>query len=472
MTDDTTNNNGPDQKLDQIFDPELISRYDLAGPRYTSYPTAVQFHEEFSEADYRRQVAASNAAGGPLSLYVHIPFCNTVCYFCACNKIITANRKRAVPYLDDLFKEIELQGALFDSSRPVDQLHWGGGTPTYIDRDQRAELWSRLAANFNLHDDDSGEYSIEIDPREIDPKGIGELRELGFNRISFGVQDIDPAVQKAVNRLQPWDLTQEIFYAARDAGFHSISLDLIYGLPHQTSGSFAATLDEVIKLSPDRLSVFNYAHMPQLFKVQKQINDADLPSAAEKLAILKNSTEQLTEANYRYIGMDHFARPDDELARAQDNGTLYRNFQGYSTHSECDLVALGNTGIGMVGRSYSQNEKGLPEYHERIADGKIPVFRGVELTDDDLLRRDVITRLICDFSLDFAGVESRHGIQFADYFAAELQVLKSMQRDGLLQVDSHAIRVHPGGRLLIRNICMVFDQYLPKATQQRFSRVI
>jgi len=460
------------QKHDQIFDAELISRYDLAGPRYTSYPTAVQFHDGFGEADYRRQVEATNARGGPLSIYVHIPFCNTVCYFCACNKIITANRKRAVPYLTDLYREIELQGELFDRSRPVDQLHWGGGTPTYIDRDQRAGLWGKLAEHFNLHSDDSGEYSIEIDPREIDPKGIAELRGLGFNRISFGVQDIDPAVQKAVNRLQPWELTQEIFHAARDAGYHSISLDLIYGLPHQTRDSFAATLAEVIKLGPDRLSVFNYAHMPQLFKVQKQINDADLPSAAEKLAILKSSTEQLLGAGYRYIGMDHFARPDDELALAQDNGTLYRNFQGYSTHSECDLVALGNTGIGMVGRSYSQNEKGLPDYHERIANGEIPVFRGVELTDDDLLRRDVITRLICDFGLDFAGIEARHNIQFGDYFAAELQALQTMQQDGLLEFDAKSIRVHPGGRLLIRNICMVFDRYLPKATQQRFSKVI
>jgi len=460
------------QKHDQIFDAELIHRYDLVGPRYTSYPTAVQFHDGFGEADYRRQAEATNAHGGPLSIYVHIPFCNTVCYFCACNKIITANRKRAVPYLADLYREIELQGELFDRSRPVDQLHWGGGTPTYIDRDQRAELWGKLAEHFNLHGDDSGEYSIEIDPREIDPKGIAELRGLGFNRISFGVQDIDPAVQKAVNRLQPWELTQEIFHAARDAGYHSISLDLIYGLPHQTRDSFAATLAEVIKLGPDRLSVFNYAHMPQLFKVQKQINDADLPSAAEKLAILKSSTEQLLGAGYRYIGMDHFARPDDELALAQDNGTLYRNFQGYSTHSECDLVALGNTGIGMVGRSYSQNEKGLPDYHERIANGEIPVFRGVELTDDDLLRRDVITRLICDFGLDFAGIEARHNIQFGDYFAAELQALQTMQQDGLLEFDAKSIRVHPGGRLLIRNICMVFDRYLPKATQQRFSKVI
>ena len=457
---------------DQIFDEALIARYNLSGPRYTSYPTAVQFHDGFGEQDYLRQVADTNAKGGPLSIYVHIPFCNTVCYFCACNKIITANRKRAVPYLADLFKEIELQGGLFDRSRPVDQLHWGGGTPTYIDRDQRAKLWAMLAENFNLHDDDSGEYSIEIDPREIDPEGIRELRDLGFNRISFGVQDIDPAVQKAVNRIQPWELTQEIFYAARDAGFHSISLDLIYGLSHQTQASFSATLAEVIKLSPDRLSVFNYAHMPQMFKVQKQIKDADLPSAAEKLAILKSSTEQLLEAGYRYIGMDHFAKPDDELALAQDNGTLYRNFQGYSTHAECDLVAMGNTGIGMVGRSYSQNEKGLEDYHQRIERGEVPLFRGVELTDDDLLRRDVITQLICNFSLNFAAVSAKHQIEFGDYFADELKALKVMQQDGLLDLDNSSIQVRPGGRLLIRNICMVFDRYLPKATEQRFSKVI
>ncbi len=460
------------QLLEQIFDDELIARYDLAGPRYTSYPTAVQFHEGFGEAEYRRQVEATNRAAGPLSIYVHIPFCNTVCYFCACNKIITANRKRALPYLDDLHREIELQSQLFDPGRKVDQLHWGGGTPTYINSDQRAELWQKLASHFNLHGDDSGEYSIEIDPREIDPAGIAGLRTLGFNRISFGVQDIDPAVQKAVNRIQPWPLTAEIFHAARDSGYHSISLDLIYGLPHQSQDSFATTLDEVIKLGPDRLSVFNYAHMPQLFKVQKQIKDADLPSAAEKLAILKNSTEQLLDAGYRYIGMDHFAKPDDELALAQDNGTLYRNFQGYSTHSECDLVALGNTGIGMVGRSYSQNEKGLEAYHQRIQRGEIPLFRGIELSDDDLLRREVITQLICNFMLDFADIESRYAINFGEYFANELATLKTMERDGLLLLEGRGVQVKPGGRLLIRNICMVFDHYLPKASQQRFSRVI
>ncbi len=456
----------------QIFDGELISRYDLTGPRYTSYPTAVQFTEDFGEADYYAQAEQSNQGGNPLSLYVHIPFCNTVCYFCACNKIITANRKRAIPYLDDLHREIALQGKLFDSSRPVDQLHWGGGTPTYIGADQRLALMETLARHFKLHTDDSGEYSIEIDPREIDPEGIAGLRKLGFNRISFGVQDIEPSVQKAVNRIQPWELTQEIFHAARDAGFHSISLDLIYGLPNQTRGNFAATLEEVIKLAPDRLSIFNYAHLPQLFKVQKQINETELPSAAEKLSILKTSTEQLTEANYRYIGMDHFAKPDDELAVAQQNGTLYRNFQGYSTHSECDLVALGNTGIGMVGRSYSQNAKGLEEYHSHIERGEIPIFRGIKLSNDDLLRRDVITRLICDFALDFGSIASRHKIDFKNYFAAELEQIQAMQADGLLQLEDHSIKVNPGGRLLIRNICMVFDRYLPEAAQQRFSRVI
>ena len=459
-------------KGNEIFDAELISRYDLAGPRYTSYPTAVQFHDQFGEDDYRRQAEASNASGRPLSLYMHIPFCNTVCYYCACNKIITANRKRAIPYLNDLFKEIELQGALFDRSRPVDQLHWGGGTPTYINRDQRAALMAQLGKHFNLRSDDSGEYSIELDPREIDPEGIAELRELGFNRVSFGVQDIDPAVQRAVNRLQSWQRTREIFEAAREAEFHSISLDLIYGLPEQTADSFAVTLDEVIKLNPDRLSVFNYAHLPHLFKVQKQIREEALPSAAEKLAILERTTQQLIDADYRYIGMDHFARPNDELAIAQNGGTLYRNFQGYSTHSDCDLVALGNTGIGMVGSSYSQNARGLEEYHQRLEQGELPIFRGVELSADDLLRREVITRLICDFRLDFAAIGSQFNIRFQDYFEAELTALQVMAQDGLLTLNAAGVCVQPQGRLLIRNVCMVFDRYLGQTSGQRFSKVI
>jgi oxygen-independent coproporphyrinogen-3 oxidase len=456
------------------FDPDLIRRYDASGPRYTSYPTAVQFTEAFTAARYRELAAASNAGEhpAPLSLYFHIPFCDTVCFYCACNKIITKNRKRAVPYLAQLFHEIEMQGALFDRDRPVDQLHWGGGTPTFISHAQMRDLMRVTGEHFQLRGDDSGEYSIEVDPREADAETIGLLRELGFNRLSLGVQDFDPAVQKAVNRIQSERETWAVLDAARQEGFKSVSVDLIYGLPRQSLDSFAATLDKVIAVAPDRLSVFNYAHLPQLFKTQRQIDASQLPSAEEKLAILGLTIEKLTAAGYLYIGMDHFARPDDELAVAQREGTLYRNFQGYSTHADCDLVAMGATAISKVGDSYSQNLKGLEDYAARIDAGELAVFRGVELDADDLLRREVITRLICNFELDVAAIEAGFGIGFEDYFADSLRALEAFAADGLLEFSPRRLRVLPRGRLLIRNICMQFDRYLKGGGEQRFSKVI
>ena len=318
------------------FDLELIKRYDKAGPRYTSYPTAVEFNESFDEASYKEQITLSNQRGGPLSLYFHLPFCDTVCFYCACNKIITKNRKHAEPYLANLHKEIAMQGALFDKNRVVEQLHWGGGTPTFISHDQMRELMRVTRQHFNLADDSVGEYSIEIDPREASAETIKVLREIGFNRISLGVQDFNPTVQKAVNRIQSEEETLAVIDAARQEGFRSVSLDLIYGLPHQTPESFAETLDKVIAFNPERLSVFNYAHMPEMFKVQRQMRSEDLPSPEVKLEILQQSIEQLSNAGYVYIGMDHFAKPDDDLAIAQRENKLYRNFQGYSTHSECD----------------------------------------------------------------------------------------------------------------------------------------
>lgn len=460
------------------FDPDLIRRYDASGPRYTSYPTAVQFTESFTAARYRDIARATNAAAdgagrpAPLSLYFHIPFCDTVCFYCACNKVITKNRKRAVPYLEQLFREIALQGALFDRSRPVDQLHWGGGTPTFISHDQMRALMRVTGEHFQLRDDDSGEYSIEVDPREADAETVGVLRELGFNRLSLGVQDFDPAVQKAVNRIQSEQETWAVMEAARREGFKSVSVDLIYGLPLQSVAGFSATLDKVIAAGPDRLSVFNYAHLPQLFKTQRQLDAALLPSAETKLAILGLTIEKLTAAGYLYIGMDHFARPDDELAVAQRDGTLYRNFQGYSTHADCDLVAMGATAISKVGDSYSQNLKTLDDYAARIDSGELAVFRGVELDADDKLRRDVITRLICNFELDYAPVEARFGIDFPVYFAAPLHALESFAADGLLELGERSLRVLPRGRLLIRNICMQFDRYLSGGGEQRFSKVI
>ncbi len=459
-----------DQSL--VFDPVLIRRYDTSGPRYTSYPTAVQFHEGFTDADYRAAALATNSAASPLSLYFHIPFCDTVCFYCGCNKVVTNDRSRAAPYLARLFKEIEMQGALFDRSRTVDQLHWGGGTPTFISHDEMRELMRVTGEYFTLRNDDSGEYSIEIDPREVGAETVALLREIGFNRMSMGVQDFDPQVQKAVNRIQSEEETLAVLAEARRVGFKSVSIDLIYGLPFQSVASFARTLDKIIAVNPDRLSVFNYAHLPELFKPQRRINEADLPSPAEKLDILSMTIERLAQAGYVYIGMDHFAKPDDELAIAQRSRTLYRNFQGYSTHADCDLIAMGTTAIGKVGNTYSQNVRGIDDYYQRLDAGQLPVFRGIELSDDDVLRREIITQLICHFELDIPAIERQFGISYHAYFNREQEDLLSMQNDGLLQIDERHIHVLPAGRLLIRNICMVFDAYLREKAGQRYSKVI
>jgi len=460
-----------DQSL--VFDLELINKYDYSGPRYTSYPTAPQFHEGFGEDDYRAVALRSNQAGKPLSLYFHIPFCDTVCFYCACNKIATKDRGMAVGYLERLHREIAMQGELFHRDRRVEQLHWGGGTPTFISHDQMRELMRVTGEYFTLADDDSGEYSIEIDPREATPETIGMLREVGFNRLSLGVQDLDPKVQQAVNRIQSEQETMAVLDAAKQYGFRSVSIDLIYGLPFQTAESFVRTLDRIIDVGPDRLSVFNYAHLPERFKPQRRINEKELPSPQQKLDILKMTIDHLGEAGYVYIGMDHFARPNDELSVAQREGTLYRNFQGYSTHSDCDLVAMGVTSISMVGSSYSQNVRDLEAYYERIDSGRLPVFRGVELTQDDLIRRDVITQLICNFHLDLSTAEKTWDIRFDEYFADEQARLRDLAGDGLIAMDDRRIQVLPRGRLLIRNVCMIFDRYLPPVTQQKnFSRVI
>jgi len=459
-----------DQSL--VFDLPLINKYDQAGPRYTSYPTAPQFHGGFGPDEYRKISQGTNASGNPLSLYFHIPFCDTVCFYCACNKVVTKDRSKGGEYLNRLHKEIAMQGALFDRDRTVDQLHWGGGTPTFISHEEMRELMRVTGEHFTLLDDDTGEYSIEVDPREASPETIGLLREIGFNRLSLGVQDFEERVQQAVNRIQSDKQTMEVLEAARTEGFRSISVDLMYGLPFQTVETFTRTLDRIIEVGPDRLSVFNYAHLPERFMPQRRINEADLPSPAVKLDILKLTIEHLGKAGYVYIGMDHFARPDDELTIAQQDGTLYRNFQGYSTHADCDLVGLGVTSIGMVSNTYSQNVRTMDEYYERIDAGQLPVFRGFELSQDDLIRRDVITRLICHFVLDFTKLEVQWGIKFADYFAEELEQLQGMANDGLLELDEKGIRVMPRGRLLIRNICMVFDYYLKQKNDTKFSRVI
>jgi len=456
-----------------LFDPELIAKYDQSGPRYTSYPTAVQFHEGFDEAAYRRVVRESNASGSPLSLYFHIPFCDTICFYCACNKVATKDRSMAADYLARVYEELRMQSELIDPSRVVTQLHWGGGTPTFISHDEMRELVAQTRRYFTLLDDDSGEYSIEIDPREAQGDTVKLLRELGFNRMSLGVQDFDERVQKAVNRIQTKQETLSVLQAARDEGFRSISIDLIYGLPFQSVESFAKTLDQILEVDPDRLSVFNYAHLPERFKPQRRINESELPEAQVKLDILQMTIDKLSSAGYVYIGMDHFAKPGDELVKAQENGTLYRNFQGYSTHSDCDLLGIGVTSIGMVGPCYAQNMRSLDEYYQRIDSGHLPIFKGVELSRDDLIRRDVITRLICHFNLQMADVESQWKIDFRDYFADALNRLAGMQADGLVEIGETAIRVPPKGRLLIRNICMQFDAYLnSQAAKGSFSKVI
>ena len=454
------------------FDEALIKRYNQSGPRYTSYPTAVQFDESFGIKDYQQAAQRSNQSERGLSLYFHIPFCDTVCFFCACNKVWTRDRSKTKPYLERLFKEIEMQAELFDSNRMVEQLHWGGGTPTFLNTDEMAQLMAKTRQHFNLYDDDSGEYSIEIDPREASRESVKLLRELGFNRMSLGVQDFNPEVQKAVNRIQTKEETFEVLEGAREAGFLSVNVDLIYGLPKQTEKGFIETLDLVLEAEPDRFSIFNYAHMPSMFPTQKKMNEADMPSADEKLAILHSATERLLEAGYVYIGMDHFAKPDDELAIAQRNETLYRNFQGYSTHAECDLVGMGATSISLINNTYAQNYKSLAEYYEAVDNNSLAVFRGVQLSEDDELRRDVITRLISHFHLNFASVNEQWGIHFAEYFSAELLRLQPMAEDGLITLTDEDVYVSAAGRLLIRNICMVFDAYLQQGTENRFSKVI
>ncbi len=456
-----------------VWDRDLIARYDLSGPRYTSYPTAPQFHGEFGVAQLTSAIARSNASGRPLSLYFHIPFCSRVCYFCACNKIVTANRKRSQPYLERLFKELAMQAELFDVTRLVNQLHWGGGTPTFLTDDQIRQLMAETRRNFKLLDDDRGEYSIELHPGDTNVQTVRCLREIGFNRLSMGVQDFHPRVQKAVNRFNSVEQVRELVDAARTEGFQSISMDLIYGLPFQRWETFRRTLDRIIELSPDRLSVFNYAHMPHLFKTQNQIDERALPEPAEKLKIIEFASEKLLTAGYIYIGMDHFAKPNDELAVAQRQGRLQRNFQGYATHGNCDMLGFGVSAIAAIDNVFAQNHKQLDHYYAAIDAGELPVARGVERTHDDQIRREAIMMLICQFSLDFRQIEGKFEICFADYFADELAALGEMERDGLVTVGEHGIEVLPAGRLIIRRICMVFDVYTrPQRHHVRYSKII
>ncbi|CAM2179652.1 Oxygen-independent coproporphyrinogen III oxidase [Paraburkholderia sacchari] len=457
---------------DLLFRPDLLAKYGTNGPRYTSYPTALQFREDFDLDQYRRAASDPGAAETDLSLYFHIPFCDTVCFYCGCNKVATKNRKRSKPYVQQLVREIELQAALFDTTRPVSQLHWGGGTPTFLSLEEMSTLMAATREHFALRPDSEGEYSIEIDPREASAETIAHLRTLGFNRLSLGVQDFDPVVQRAINRIQPLELTVDVMNTARANGFESISVDLIYGLPHQSVSSFQRTLYTILLLAPERISVFGYAHMPQLFKMQRQMDPATLPSPATRLALLQLVVEQLTEAGYVYIGMDHFALPTDELARAQAQRTLHRNFQGYSTRAECDLIGFGASSIGKVGDVYAQNAKDLASYGAAIDAGQLAVTRGVRLTADDRLRRDIITELMCNLELRFDELEAAYGVRFPAEFAPELERLRAFEADGLVTCRSDRIEVLPAGRMFVRNIAMVFDRYLGAQKIERFSRTV
>ena len=453
------------------FDAGLISRLSKSGPRYTSYPTADRFSDTFGYGDFLRAVADVRTRGRarPLSLYLHIPFCDTVCYYCACNKIVTRKRDKAATYLAYLKREIEMQGRLFagrgGQEQAALQLHLGGGTPTYLSDEQMGELMDHLRRCFRFAPDAAGEYSIEVDPRTVSVERVHSLRRQGFNRISLGVQDFDAEVQKAVNRIQPEEDTRAIIRAARDAGFRSVSIDLIYGLPKQTPATMAATLEKVIAASPDRIAVYHYAHMPQLFKPQRRILDADMPDSDTKLRMLQLCIERLCAAGWVYIGMDHFAKPGDDLAVAQRQGRLHRNFQGYSTHADTDLVACGVSAISAVGPTYSQNAKTLDVYYDALDRNELPVARGVRLAMDDVLRRTVIQTLMCQFELSIPALEQGFPIVFGRYFEAELGELAQLERDGLVKVDAAWISVTMKGRLLIRNVCMVFDRYLSGAAR-------
>ena len=456
------------------FDAELLGRLGKSGPRYTSYPTADRFGAGFGYRDYLHAVAGVRTRGSkrPLSLYLHIPFCDTVCYYCACNKIVTKKREKAATYLAYLKREIAMQAALFGGMNEVAQLHLGGGTPTYLLDAQMDDLMAHLRRSFRFAPDELGEYAIEVDPRTVSAERVHLLRRQGFNRISLGVQDFDPEVQKAVNRVQPEHETRAVIDAARAAGFRSVSIDLIYGLPKQTLDTMRQTLDKVVAADPDRISVYHYAHMPHLFKPQRRIDAAEMPDSDTKLRMLQLCIERLGAAGYVYIGMDHFAKPADDLAVAQRQGRLHRNFQGYSTHADTDLVSCGVSSISAVGATYSQNVKTLDEYYDALDANELPVARGARLSMDDLLRRAIIQKLMCQFELSVSAIEQAFPIVFEQYFANELAQLRQLERDGLVTVGPEWLSVTLKGRLLIRNVCMVFDRYLAERTGPRHSQTL
>lgn len=458
------------------FDAQLLQRYDQPGPRYTSYPTAPQFHTGFGAAQFRQAAQLSNDDPIPrrLSLYVHVPYCFNPCFYCGCNRIITRDRSRAGSYLDRLVREAALLGPLFDRDRDVMQLHLGGGTPNFMSPAQIGELLESLDHHFHFSGSSERDFSIEIDPRVVQPGDIEALGAMGFNRASLGVQDFDPIVQAAVNRLQSVEDTQAVIDACRRSNFRSVNVDLIYGLPRQTRTGFGQTLDRVIESRPDRLAIYGYAHMPQLFRPQQRIDATLLPSPQEKLGLLQLAIEKLSLAGYQYIGMDHFALPEDDLTKAQRHGQLHRNFMGYTTHAECDLVGMGVSAISHIGDSYSQNPRDLPSWEAAIDGGRLPTWRGMSLDADDQLRADLIQQLMCHGEVDFLTLEQRYHIAFESYFSADLERLRPLQADGLVEYLPGVLRATSRGRLLLRIIAACFDRYLlqPHAEPTRFSKAI
>jgi len=462
------------------FDSSLLEKYDTQGPRYTSYPTAPEFAGDFTVQDYVRHVEHSNdeLIPKPLSLYLHIPFCRSLCYYCGCNKIVTQNEAKAERYLEYLFHEIEMQSKLFAADRLVTQIHFGGGTPNYLNTEQFRELLSVIARHFHLSYPEKLEISIEIDPRFSSGPQIVELANLGFNRISIGVQDYEENVQTAINRIQTREQVDEVITAARSAGIKSISVDLVAGLPFQTRHSFADTLKQVVESKVDRIAIYGFAYLPKRIKAQRMIAESSLPKRDTRIAIGKDTLEYLKDAGYVHIGMDHFALPTDSLAVALKEHNLQRNFQGYATHAECDQVGLGVSSISQVNDSYSQNSSTLTEYYAQLDAGELPIKRGISLTEDDLIRAQVIQYIMCQNTVPYHSIESAYGINFLSYFKNELQALKGFEKDGLIEYGNDEFSITPAGRFFLRNITMVFDYYLnnkPPQTEDnvvRFSRTI
>ena len=458
----------PDIELSE----ELIRKFDTQGPRYTSYPTADRFTTAFAEPSYLRylQQRADNARNPPLSIYVHLPFCESLCHFCACNKIITKDHGRVTEYLRYLDKEMALVAARIGGDRRAVQLHLGGGTPTFFNEDELHQLMTLLRSHFEFTPD--AELGVEIDPRTVQSGTLAMLAGLGFNRNSFGVQDFDLAVQQAVNRIQPLKMVEKAVAESREAKFQSINADLIYGLPKQTLESFSRTLDSLIRVAPDRIALYNYAHLPSRFKAQRLIVESDLPSAEARLQIFLMSMQRLLGAGYVYIGLDHFSKPDDELNQARLNKSLHRNFQGYTTRAECDLIGFGVSAISKVGTSYSQSVRTLSAYYQHLDEDRLPTEKGFELSSDDVLRRQIIMALMCSAPVEIDAINREHGIDFNEYFAREMALLKPYEEAGLITIDPVAIRVTAKGRLFVRASGMVFDKYLGEPTSSTYSRLI